>query len=134
MTHSIPSFSLLETTIGEIHEGYRSGQLTARQLVQSYLERIEMYDKRGPFINAVITINPQAIEEARRLDAVFKASGFVGSLHGIPLVFKDQADVKGMPTTLGSILFKDYYPDQRLLHRREIEKSGRDYSSQDNTR
>jgi Asp-tRNA(Asn)/Glu-tRNA(Gln) amidotransferase A subunit family amidase len=124
MADSITSFRLLETTIGDIHEAYRSGQLTARQLVQMYLERIETYDQQGPAINAVITINPKAIEEADRLDAAFKASGFVGPLHGIPLVFKDQADVKGMPTTLGSILFKDYYPDRDSFVAEKLKKAG----------
>jgi amidase len=106
------TFNVLETTIDEIHDAYRSGQLTARQLVQTYLDRIDKYDKQGPAINAIITVNSNALAEADRVDDAFKASGLVGPLHGIPLVVKDQADVKGMPTTLGSVLFKDYYPDR----------------------
>jgi Asp-tRNA(Asn)/Glu-tRNA(Gln) amidotransferase A subunit family amidase len=103
-------FRLLETTIEDVHAAYRSGQLTARQLVQAYLARIEAYEKRGVAINSIITLNPKALEEADRLDAAFKKSGFVGPLHGIPIVIKDQVDVAGFPTTLGSILLKDYYP------------------------
>lgn len=118
------SFRLLEATIGDIHEAYRSGELTVRRLVQLYLDRIEAYDKKSPAINAIITINPKAFEEADRLDAVFKVSGLVGPLHGIPLVFKDQADVKGMPTTLGSILFKDYYPDRDSFVAEKLKKAG----------
>jgi amidase len=124
MADSRAPFGLLEATIDTIHEAYRSGQLTARQLVQMYLERIATYDKRGPAINAIITINPKALEEADRLDTAFKASGFVGPLHGIPLVFKDQADVKGMPTTLGSILFKDYYPDRDSFVAEKLKRAG----------
>jgi amidase len=112
MSAATAAFNVLETTIEEIHAAYKSGQLTSRQLVQLYLDRIESYDKKGPSLNAIITINSKALEEADRLDGAFKASGFVGPLHGIPIIVKDQADVKGMPTTLGSLLFKDYYPDR----------------------
>src|SRR5436189_2589632 len=111
MTSSTP-FNILETTIDEVGRAYQSGQLTARQLVQLYLNRIEAYDKKGPAINAIITINRGALADADRLDRAFKASGFVGPLHGIPVILKDQFDAKGMPTTLGSILFQDYYPDR----------------------
>src|SRR5437870_6545695 len=111
MPSSTP-FNILETTIDEVGRAYQSGQLTARQLVQLYLDRIEAYDKKGPTINAIITVNPRALEEANRLDAALKTSRFVGPLHGVPIIIKDQADVKGMPTTLGSVLFKNYYPDR----------------------
>jgi Asp-tRNA(Asn)/Glu-tRNA(Gln) amidotransferase A subunit family amidase len=105
-------FHLEEATIDTVHNAYKSGQLTARQLTQLYLNRIEAYDKKGPAINAIITINPKALDDADRLDAAFKSSGLVGPLHGIPVLIKDQMDAKGMPTTLGSLLFKDYYPDR----------------------
>jgi amidase len=121
---SMSSFSVLETTIEDVHDAYRSGQLTARKVVQMYLERIEAYDKAGPAINAIITINPKALEEADRLDAALKSSGFVGPLHGIPVVVKDQADAQGMPTTLGSVLFKDYYPDRDAFVVEKLKKAG----------
>src|SRR5215471_89463 len=108
MAKSAASFNLLEATIDDIHNAYKSGQLNARQLVQMYLDRIEAYDKKGPAINAVITLNSHALEEADQLDTKFSASGFVGPLHGIPILIKDQADTKGMPTTLGSVLFQNY--------------------------
>ena len=75
-------FNIMETTIEQIHTAYKSGQLTARQLVQMYLDRIEAYDQKGPAINSVITLNKKALEEADKLDASFKQSGFVGPLHG----------------------------------------------------
>lgn len=104
------AFEIVETTIADIHAAYRSGRLTARQLVQAYLDRIEAYDRNGPAINSVISVNPRALEEADRLDAAFKASGPVGPLHGIPVIVKDQADVAEMPTTMGSVLFRDHMP------------------------
>ena len=118
------SFDVLETTIADVHTAYRSGQLTCRQLVQSYLDRIENYDRQGPAINAIITINPAALKEAERLDAAFKAGGFVGPLHGVPIIMKDQGDAVGMPTTLGSVLFKDYYPDRDAFVVDKLKKAG----------
>ncbi|MGE3710297.1 MAG: amidase family protein [Hyphomicrobiaceae bacterium] len=105
-----PDFNVVEATIADIHAAYRSGRLTARQLVQAYLDRIAAYDQNGPKINAVISTNPKALETADRLDAAQKSSGFVGPLHGIPLIMKDQGDVLEMPTTMGSLLFKDHMP------------------------
>lgn len=124
MSSSAASFNLLETTIDDVHSAYKSGQLTARQLVQMYLDRIEAYDKKGPSINAIITMNSKALEEAERLDAAFKSSGFVGPLHGIPIIVKDQADIKGMPTTLGSLLFKNYFPDRDAFVVEKLKKAG----------
>ena len=117
-------FSVEETSIAGIHAAYESGQLTSRQLVQLYLDRIEAYDKNGPRINSIITVNPEALEEADRLDAAFGTSGFVGPLHGIPVLVKDMIDAEGMPTTMGSILFKDYYPDEDALVVEKLKSAG----------
>jgi len=118
------AFNVVETTIADIHAAFRSGELSVRRLVQSYLDRIAAYDKNGPHINALISLNPHALEEADRLDAARKASGPIGPLHGIPVVIKDQADVKGMPTTLGSILFKDYMPGRDCFVATQLKKAG----------
>src|SRR5258705_12878673 len=118
------AFKLLETTIADIHAAYQAGALTVRELVQSYLDRIAAYDQKGPAINSLISLNPTALQEADRLDAAFKASGFVGPLHGIPVVMKDQGDVKGMPTTLGSVLFKDYMPRNDAFVVAKLRKAG----------
>ena len=118
------SFSVLEATIDHIHAAYKSGELTCRQLVQTYLDRIEAFDKSGPNINAIITVNSEALKESDRLDAAYKASGPVGPLHGIPVIVKDQADVKGMPTTLGSVLFKNYLPDRDSFVAEKLKKAG----------
>jgi Asp-tRNA(Asn)/Glu-tRNA(Gln) amidotransferase A subunit family amidase len=118
------SFDLLETTIEEVHAAYRAGALTCRQLVQMYLARIEAYDKQGPALNAIISINPDALKEADRFDAAFQSSGLVGPLHGIPIIMKDQGDVVGMPTTLGSVLFKDYYPDRDAFVVDKLKQAG----------
>jgi amidase len=117
-------FNIIEATIESVHSAYRSGQLTGQRLVQMYLDRIEAFDKKGPAINAIISINPLALGEAERLDAAFKTSGFVGPLHGIPVIMKDQGDAKGMPTTLGSVLFKDYYPQRDAFAVEKLKRAG----------
>ncbi len=117
-------FNVVETTITDIHAAYRSATLSARQLVQMYLDRIEAYDKQGPGINALISINPGALEDADRLDAAFGVAGFVGPLHGIPLIMKDQADMAGMATTLGSVLFKDYMPGRDAFIVTRLKQAG----------
>lgn len=106
------AFALAEATISGVHDAFERRVITARQLVECYLARIAAYDRSGPRINSIITLNPEAENDAARLDKEFAERGLTGSLHGIPVVVKDQIDVVGMPTTLGSVLFKDYVPDQ----------------------
>ena len=86
----------------------RSGQLTCTQLVQAYLNRIAAYDQAGPKLNAVQTVNPNALAVAAKLDAVFQASGPVGPLHCIPVLVKDEIETNFMPTTYGSAIFKHF--------------------------
>jgi amidase len=124
MAQSTVSFQIHEATIDDIHSAYKSGRLKCRQLVQMYLDRIETFDKKGPGINAIITINSSALEEADRLDAAYKASGPVGPLHGVPIILKDQIDAKGMPTTLGSVLFENFYPDRDSFIVEKLKNAG----------
>jgi amidase len=120
----VNTFQIVEATIADIHAPYKDGALTARDLVQAYLHRIDAYDRKGPTINSVISVNPKALEEADRLDAAFKTSGPVGPLHGIPVLVKDQADVEGMPTTLGSVLFKDFMPRRDCFVAAKMKNAG----------
>jgi amidase len=124
--HTQPTpFHLLETSVDQVHAAYKSGSLTARQLIQAYLDRIDAYDKKGPTINCIITINPRALEEADALDKAFKRSGaFVGPMHGIPIVVKDEIDTAGMPTTEGTLVFKDYRPTRDAFVVERLRKAG----------
>src|SRR5215470_5143811 len=118
------SFQVVETSIDDIHAAMKAGKLTAHQLVQQYLDRIDAYDKRGPNINSIISLNPQALAEADKLDAAYKRSGFVGPLHGIPVLVKDEIDAAGMPTTLGTLVFKDYRPTRDAFVIEQLKKAG----------
>ncbi len=77
----IGEFRLLETTIADIQSAFSEGGLSARQLVELYLNRIQTYDRDGPKINSIITVNSNAIEEAEGLDQAFADTGTAGPLH-----------------------------------------------------
>jgi len=105
------TFPIEETTIAQLHDAYIAGQTTAREVTQAYLDRIASYDKRGPYLNALITVNAGALTDAAKLDAALKSTGkLVGPLHGIPVIVKDNIDTSNMPTSSGVALFKDFIP------------------------
>src|SRR6476660_1364648 len=97
--HARTTFDLQTATVADMNAAIDAGALSSEKLVRLYLNRIEAYDKKGPKINSVITLNPKALEEARALDAERKAKGRRSPLHGIPIVVKDLIDVAGLPTT-----------------------------------
>jgi len=124
MAQRTEPFQIIDATVDGIHSAFKSGQLTCRQLVQMYIDRIERFDKSGPAINSVITVSPTALAEADRLDEDRKASRPMGALHGIPVILKDQIDAVGMPTTLGSVLFKNFYPAKDAFVVEKLKKAG----------
>jgi Asp-tRNA(Asn)/Glu-tRNA(Gln) amidotransferase A subunit family amidase len=101
------SFDLVEATVGEVHDAIEGGELTAERLVDDYLERIRAYDDE---LNAIITVNEDAPRRAARLDSRFESDGFVGPLHGIPVVLKDNQNTHDMPTTAGASALADLVP------------------------
>jgi Asp-tRNA(Asn)/Glu-tRNA(Gln) amidotransferase A subunit family amidase len=106
-----------EATIASIHEAYRTRALSAVELVRAYLERIEAYDRGGPRLNAIVTVNERAEERARELDR--ETGGPTGALHGIPVVLKDNVNTHDLPTSYGSVAMKGYRPpaDATLVKR-----------------
>lgn len=103
-------FEVEEATIGQVHAAMKAGGLTCRGLVDSYLRRIEAYDKNGPAINAIVTVNPEAVKEAEALDRRFAAEGMVGPLHCVPMIVKDNFETKGLQTSNGALVFAGYLP------------------------
>ena len=103
--------SICEATIDSIHAARLRGECTTQALVEGYLARIDAYDRSGPTLNSIITINPSVSEEAKALDSKFRQTGqLVGPLHGIPVVVKDQAETAGIATSFGSEVFANYMP------------------------
>src|SRR5437667_8419739 len=121
---SLAGFHLLETTIEDIRAAFQSKRITCRELVSLYLKRIEAYDKAGPRLNAVQTVNTRALQEAERLDAAYASSGPVGPLHCIPVLLKDQVETSDMPTTYGSIIFSEFVPRRDATITTKLKKAG----------
>jgi amidase len=97
-------FAHLEATIAQLQARLQSGKLTTRALTNAYLARIEEIDRRGPRINSIIELNPDAPALAVELDRERKAGKVRGPLHGIPILLKDNiATADRMATTAGSL-------------------------------
>ena len=94
------TFDLTSASIVDINAAFDAGALTSNA-DQLFLARIDAYDKKGPALNAVLWLNPMALDEARALDAERKRKGPRGLLHGIPVLLKDNIDTVGLPTTAG---------------------------------
>ncbi len=117
-------FRAEEATISEIHAAMAAGRLTCRELVSQYLARIAAYDKTGPAINAIVVVNPKALEVADSLDRRFRSSGRVGSLHCIPIIVKDNMQTTDLPTTAGSLAFQGWMPKKDAFQVRRIREAG----------
>ena len=113
-----------EPTITEIHSAMESGELTCQELVQLYLDRIEAYDRKGPSLNSIVQVNKNALVEAIALDEKFLAGGFVGSLHCIPVIVKDNYDTVDMPTTAGSLSLAGSRPPNDAFQVSRIREAG----------
>lgn len=103
-------FELSQAGVPEIQAAIDAGALTYEKLITLYLARIKAYDDAGPKLNTVITLNPKALETARALDAEFKAKGRRSSLHGIPILAKDNYDTADLPTSGGSFVLAESVP------------------------
>ncbi len=102
--------ALTELTLADIATAYRAGRLTARQLTQTYLERIAALDRRGPALRAVLETNPHALETAALLDDEYRRQGPRGPLHGVPVMIKDNVETADrMMTTAGSLALEGWY-------------------------
>jgi Asp-tRNA(Asn)/Glu-tRNA(Gln) amidotransferase A subunit family amidase len=117
-------FHLMEATLADVQAAFEAGELSSKELVELYLRRIDAYDRVEGGINSIITVNPSALEDAARMDALRASGTVLGPLHGVPIVLKDQMDAAGMPTTMGSVLFKDFYPDSDATVTAKVKAAG----------
>jgi amidase len=127
----VTPFEFDEITIGELHEGIMSGKYTARSITEKYLARIEEIDKRGPGINSVIEVNPDALAIADALDKERSARGVGGPgtgprpLHGIPILIKDNIDTADrMMTTAGSLALVGAKPLKDSFVAKKLREAG----------
>ena len=114
-------FNVVEASIPEMQAAMKSGQLTSRRLVELYLMRIALYEDR---LNAVIAINPKALEEADARDRERAAGRIRGPLHGIPVALKDNIHTTNMPTTGGALAFAGYTPPYEATLTKNLTDAG----------
>lgn len=99
---------ILAKSLPEIADVLNKGEITSEALVQLYLDRIDAVDKNGPTLQAVLTINPNALADAKALDAKRAAGEKIGPLHGVPILLKDNIESKDpMATTAGALALRD---------------------------
>jgi amidase len=122
---AVQPFELDEITISDLQDGMKSGKFTARFLVEKYSSRIDDVDQRGPAINSVIEMNPDALWIAAALDQERKAKGPRGPLHGIPVLIKDNIDTADrMMTTAGSLALVGSKPSKDSFVAEKLRASG----------
>jgi len=121
---SAKTFELETASIPDIQDAVAAGGLTYEKLVQLYLARIAAYDHQGPGLNAVITLNPKALETARALDEEFKTKGRRSPLHGIPVIVKDNYNTSDLPTSGGSWVLADSVPYEDAPMIKQLREAG----------
>lgn len=120
-TSKAASINVEELTIAQIHTAYKKGTFTSQQLVAAYLERINQFNIQ---INAITTLNPQAMAIAKALDEEYKRTKVLRPLHGIPLIVKDNINTKGLATTAGALALKDFVPSEDAFIIDKLVKAG----------
>jgi len=121
----IADFELNEITIDELQQKMASGQLSSKSLTKLYLKRIADIDKKGPSLNAIIELNPDALSIAESLDAERKAGKVRGPMHGIPVLVKDNINTGDkMMTTAGSLALEGHHAAQDAFIVAQLRKAG----------
>lgn len=116
-----PRFSVVEATIPEMQQAMADGRVTARELVLQSLTRIAVHEEQ---LNAVLAVNPRALELAEALDRQRKAGTLRGPLHGVPIALKDNIHTTDMPTTGGALALEGYVPPYEATLTRLLRDAG----------
>jgi len=120
----VQPFRVEEKTIAQIHAALAARQVTCRGLVEAYLARITAYDQKGPSINAVLLLNPDAVKTADELDVRLKSGGAMRPLECIPVIVKDNYETKGLRTTAGSQSLASFIPTRDAVVVAKIRDAG----------
>ena len=116
-----PAFSVVEASIPEMQAAMKEGRITSREIVRQYLTRIALYEDK---LNAVITVNPEALEEAEARDRERAQGKIRGPLHGIPIALKDNIHTTDMPTTGGALAFEGLVPSYEATLTKNLREAG----------
>ena len=114
-------FTVVESTIRQMQTAMQEGRITSREIVQQYLTRIATYEDK---LNAVIVVNPHALEEAEARDRERAAGKIRGPLHGIPIALKDNIHTTDMPTTGGALAFEGLVPPYEATLTKNLRDAG----------
>jgi amidase len=114
-------FTVVESTISEMQTAMAEGRITSREIVRQYLTRIATYEDK---LNAVIVVNPHALEEAEALDRERAQGKLRGPLHGIPIALKDNIHTTNMPTTGGALAFDGLVPPYEATLTKNLREAG----------
>src|SRR5215470_8254648 len=114
-------FSVVEASIADMQQAMTSGRVTSRELVQQYLMRIALYDRK---LHAVMTVNPHVLREAEERDRERAQGKLRGPLHGIPIALKDNIHTTDMPTTGGALAFEGFVPPYEATLVKNLREAG----------
>jgi amidase len=121
----VQAFELEEATIAQLQEEMKTGKYTSRSIVEMYIKHIEEIDKKGPKINSVIEINPDALAIADQLDKERKEGKVRGPLHGIPILIKENIETADkMQTTAGSYALENIPVKQDATVAQKLREAG----------
>lgn len=112
---------ITKETVASLSKSLDEEIITSEELINIYLERIKKYNDQ---YNALITINENAINEAKELDKERQNGNIKSSIHGIPIIVKDNIDVLGTATTAGSKALSDNYPNEDALIIQKLKDAG----------
>jgi Asp-tRNA(Asn)/Glu-tRNA(Gln) amidotransferase A subunit family amidase len=118
------AFEVAESAIADEQKAMAEGRITSKALVQAYLDRIAAFDRHGPRLNALITLNPNALREAEALDRERAAKGPRGPMHGIPVIVKDNYSTADMQTTAGTMALLGFVPSSDAFQVRKLREAG----------
>src|SRR6266404_1774987 len=115
------TFTVVESSIREMQTAMREGRITSHEIVVQYLARIATYEDK---LNAIIAVNPHALEEADARDRERAAGKIRGPLHGIPVALKDNIHTTDMPTTGGALAFDGFVPPYEATLTKNLREAG----------
>ncbi len=122
--HHGPRFEVWEKTISELQAALEAGEVTSRELVELYGDRVDAYDGHGPRLNAIRDFNPRALQIAHRLDQDRRHGRGGGPLFGIPIIIKDNTNTDDQPTTAGSLALEGSIPLRDAFITARLRESG----------
>lgn len=122
--HERSAFRLVEATISDIEQGYRSHLITPEQLVGMYQARIAAYDEAGPHVSSYMHLNQHAIEAAQQLNNHDDAARRALPLFGVPMILKDNINTFDMPTTAGSVALGGSTPPHDAFIAQKLRNAG----------